>query len=188
MLFTLIDNNQTILRPECLQLCPPLKVLDNDQALYIILAYDYHSPYHQLPLEERRRTARVQVYGSLDNDPEKAAVVKNAIRAYESLQYDPKRETVQLYISKIKQLERDLHNATTSTEISSITKSISHLNKSAKEIQDEIDRDDNMKALQGGGTLSLLEQMQESRELYKLHHADVSPENQTEEILPESNS
>ena len=188
MLFQVSENYQAILRPECYKLSEVFRLLDEKQMLYVILAYDYKSPNHQLPLEERQRTSRVQVYGSLDHDPEQAQVVRKAIIAYNSLQYDPKRETVQLYIAKIKQLELELHNATTSTEIFSITKSISHLNKSAKEIQDEIDRDDNMKAIQGGGTLSLLEQMQESRELYKLHHANISAEAKAKKVLSKSDS
>jgi len=188
MLFTLTKDNQAVFRPECIQLCQPLAVLNEKQRLYVILAYDYHSPYHQLPKEEWKRTARVHVYGSLDYDPEESTIVTSAVRAYVSLQYDPKRETIQVYITKVRYLERDLTREDSSTKINQILKSISLLQKSAEELQKEIDKDEDMLQLEGEGKLSFLEKMQNSRELYKIHHANIRPKDKAQKILSESSS
>ena len=71
MLFKLTRDNTAILHKDCYKLCPELKTLTEKQLLYVILAYDYKSPYFQLPLEERKRTARAQVFKSMEVDPEK---------------------------------------------------------------------------------------------------------------------
>tara|TARA_Y100001951_G_scaffold88783_1_gene80631 strand:+ start:263 stop:790 length:528 start_codon:yes stop_codon:yes gene_type:complete len=173
MLFKLAKDNSVILHKDCYKLCPELKVLTEQQMLYVILAYDYKSPYVQLPLEERRRTARSQVYKSMKMDPEKKKIVSNAIQLYISLQYEPKRETLDTYQSKIKMLERELMATLDTTEITKITRSIQHLMKSYDEVQKEIERSEIMEELEGGGKLSLLEKMQNSRKLYSLHKDDI---------------
>ena len=173
MLFKLAKDNSVILHKDCYKLCPELKVLTEQQMLYVILAYDYKSPYVQLPLEERRRTARSQVYKSMKMDPEKKKLVSNAIQLYISLQYEPKRETLDTYQSKIKMLERELMATLDTTEITKITRSIQHLMKSYDEVQKEIERSEIMEELEGGGKLSLLEKMQNSRKLYSLHKDDI---------------
>ena len=189
MLFTLTLDKQAVLRPECYQLSPMLKMLDASQILYIILAHDYHSPYRQLPREEAKRSARVQVYGNLEGqDPEKGDIMYSAIRAYMSLQYDSKRETIQVYVEKTKRLQNDLIRTESSTEINKILKSIALLEKASEEIQGEIDKDEDMLQLEGDGKLSFLEKMQQSRDLYKMHNANVSTENKAEEVLSESDS
>ncbi len=189
MLFTLTLDKQAMLRPECYQLAPMLKSLDAKQMLYIILAYDYHGPYHQLPREEARRSARVQVYGSLDGeDPEKSDLMYNAIRSYMSLQYDSKRSTIQVYIEKTKRLQHSLLGTESSTEINKILKSITLLEKASEELQKEVDKDEDMLQLEGDGKLSLLEKMQQSKKIYKMHNANVPTENKAEEVLSESNS
>ena len=188
MLFTLTKDNQAIFQPECIQLCQPLAVLNQKQQLYVILAYDYGSPYHQLPKEEWKRTARVEVYRSLDYDPEENPIVVTAIRCYMSLQYDPKRETQQVYLTKIKQLERSLITADSSVEINRIVKSISLLQTSTEDLQKEIDKDEDALQLEGEGKLSLLEKMQKSRDLFKMHYVNVSAKDQTPEVLSEPGS
>ncbi|MAH46773.1 hypothetical protein CMI37_13170 [Candidatus Pacearchaeota archaeon] len=173
MLFKLTKDNSVILHKDCYKLCPELKALTEKQMLYVILAYDYKSPYVQLPLEERRRTARSQVYKSMEKDPEKKKLVSDAIEMYMSLQYEPKRETLDTYQSKIKMLERELMATLDTTEITKITRSIQHLMKSYDEVQKEIERSEIMEELEGGGKLSLLEKMQNSRKLYTLHKDDI---------------
>ena len=173
MLFKLSKDNTAILHKDCYKLCPSLNGLSEKQMLYVILAYDYKSPYTQLPLEERRRTARAQVYRTLDTDPEKKRIVRDAVEEYISLQYDPRKETLDTYTTKIKMLERDLMATSDTTEITKITRSIAHLMKSHNDVQKEIERSEVMEELEGGGKLSLLEQMQNSRKIYNLHKDDI---------------
>jgi len=141
MLFSLTPDNKTILKPECYQLCPPLSNLSEAQVLYLVLAYDYGSPYHQLPKPEAKRSACAHVFGSLKHDPEQNDVLAAGIRAYMSLQYDPKRETIQVYLLKIKRLESSLVVADSTSEITKILKSTSLLQKAEVELQQEVDRD-----------------------------------------------
>ena len=173
MLIKVSKDNTVILHKHYYKLCPSFAALSDKEMLYVVLAYDYKSVYNQLPLEERRRTARAQVYKTLDTDPEKKKIVCTAIEEYMSLQYDPRRETLDTYTTKIKMLERDLMATSDTTEITKITRSIAHLMKSHNDVQKEIERSEVMEELEGGGKMSLLEQMQNNRKIYNLHKSDI---------------
>lgn len=177
MLFKLNKDNTAVLHQECYQLCPALKNLNSKQILYIILTYDYDSPYRLLPLEERRRTAKAQVYGTSDVKPENDKIILVGIKIFMSLQYDPKRESIETYSKKIQLLENDLLTSSGASEITGIIKSIEHLTKASDNMQKDIDRDESLEELEGGGKLSLLEKMQNNGKLYKLHRDVISTPN-----------
>ena len=175
MLFKLNKDFTVILHPECYKLCPALKTLSEKQMRYLILAYDYDSPYRLLPLEERQRTARAQVYGSVTIDPEEESkLVKSSVEIFTSLQYDARRESKEVYLTKILRLEKELVSATSTQEITNITKSIKLLMDAIRDIEKEMVKDESLEELEGGGKLSLLEQLQKNKKLYKMHHHDIS--------------
>lgn len=166
--FKLKNKNSTILYSDAYKICPELKVLSEKELLYIILSVDYDSPSHQFPEEERMRRAKRQVYGEIEESPENTPKIKKAIEFYKSLQYDPRRETIIKYRSKIESLGHMILSATTAKEISDLDNAIEKLMDRCKKIQNEIDSDDALESVQlkGGGKLSFLEKWQKNRVSY----------------------
>src|SRR4051812_42261866 len=102
MLFQLNQKGDAVLHPEAVQLIPELKKLQKKELLFIILAYDYYSPLHQMPEEERIRKAGRKAFGideyKIAEAPEN---IKKAIEMYRSLQYDTRREMILSYQAKL---------------------------------------------------------------------------------------
>lgn len=167
LLFYINDKQKVILHPECTKLCKELKILTEDQLLYIINAYDYYSQFHQFPIEDRRRKARGLIYGPNAKDPEDLKAVKEAIDAYKGLQYDSRRVTIEVYEGKIIKLQKVLNTEEDAKDIAAIMKSIKELQGAIKEIQADIDSDMSINGIQGGGKLSFLEQIQSKLNSYR---------------------
>lgn len=168
-IFKLDFQKRIVLNRECVKLCPELYKLPNDEFITIILAYDYHSPYHQFPLEERLRKACRHVYGDDSKNFEKKKRVLTAIKLYKSLQYDYRRELIDTYRSKIFYLQNELEDTTDNKEIGLILDSITKLGVSIEKMQREIEKTDDYVDIKGGTKLSLLEKLQENRELFYKH-------------------
>lgn len=166
--FKIHKKNNVILYPDAYKICPELKNLSEKELLYVCLCIDYDAPSHQFPEEERMRRAKRQVYGEIEESPEKTPKIKRAIEFYRSLQYDSRRETIIKYQSKIEQLGQQILNATTAKEISDIDVAIDKLMERCKKIQNEIDSDEATSNVQikGGGKLSFIEKWQKNRSAY----------------------
>lgn len=168
MLFYLDENNQALLHPDAIKLCPELTVLDDKETLAIILAYDYKSPYRQFTDADRRRKALNHVYQTDSKDIFERDKIKQAVDAYMSLQYNPKIELVYVYQSKIDNLQEEFIKATDEREISRIIKSINAIRESIRdletEVYDEVAKDGK---IVGGGSLSFLEKFQRNKDAYK---------------------
>ena len=68
-LFHLDQKNNAVLHPEAVKLCPELRLLNEKEVLFIILAFDYNSIYKQYPERQRLSKAIWHVFG--DNNPKK---------------------------------------------------------------------------------------------------------------------
>lgn len=174
LLFKLNAQNNAVIHPEAVKLCPELKKLTKEEVLYIILTYDYHSPFKQFELSERKRLARNRVYKTLSKDPESKKVVQNGIDAYRSLQYDPIRETLESYRRKVTALRLQLDNAETLHVTKNITQTISLLNREIKEMETEVEENEQMAEIKGGGELSLIELFQKNRNTWLKQFKEVS--------------
>lgn len=173
-LFYLNSKNTAVLHDECYKLCPDLRMVTKDEILYIILAYDYKSPFHQFPEEDRVLKARRQVWGNdASGDPERKKTVQKAIQAYMSIQYDHRRETIKKYRNKQRLIENQLIHEESATKIKGYIDTINILEKNCTDLQQKIDFDEQQAELKGGGKKSLIEQMQESKELFELWNPDV---------------
>lgn len=184
-LFQLDKENSAILHPECAKLCPELKKLTKDELLFVILAYDYKSPYHSFPEDERIRKAERQVWSNKDEKYSSSVRVKNAIGAYRSLQYDTRRETIRNYREKIVSLNKQLMEETSPTKIKTIADTIKLLESEAEKTQESVDKTELDYHLRGGGKKSLIEEMQENRELFKLARDGVSDAPEIEVAFPD---
>lgn len=156
-LFRINAQKKILLDKEAIKLVPELKNLKQDQILYLILAYDYNSKYHQWPEEERKRKACHEVYGTTEKDPESSKLMRKAIDGYIGLQYNQKVETIKAYTNKMRRLDLDLDEAATAKEISDIIRAKQHLNSAIKELERDLDQEYEHIELRGDGNLSLIE-------------------------------
>lgn len=169
LIFKLDSRKRIILNKECIRLCPDLTKISEDELITIILAYDYNSPYHQFPQEERLRKAIRHVYGKDNNTFGKKKTVAKAIENIKSLRYDYRRELVDTYRSKIFMLQTKLNGTMDNKDIGLILDSITKLNTSIERMQREIDKTDDFSDIKGGTVLSLLEKLQQNKELFYKH-------------------
>ena len=165
-LFQINRNGNVILHPEALKLTRELKKLKGDVLRYILLAYSYKSPYKQYPKDDRIRKAKREVYGKDDVDPEKELSTKKGIDEFMSLQYDPQRETIESYKTKVAFFNNQLLEEMDAGKVKKYTDAITLLNEEIKKIQREIEKNDVI-VLKGGNELSLIEQWQLNQKAFK---------------------
>lgn len=166
-LFYIDQVGQKILHPDCLKLCPELSVLDEEEALCLILAYDNFSPYRQFPEQERIYRASMQVFS--DNNPKLFSSLKwqNAVTSYQSLQYNPKLELVKTYQAKIQKMQELIEEDDTEGTINKCLKIIKELRKSISELDGEIiDEFVQEGQVVGGANLSWLEILMRNKQLF----------------------
>lgn len=162
------ERANQILHPDAVKLFPGFNVLSSDEILFIVLAYDYNSPYSAFIEDERIRRAMQHVWSDNKYDDIKKQKIKNAIEAYKGLQYNPKIELVRSYQAKIDSLNNTLISVDKPADIAKSIESINLLRKSIRELEQEIlaTYEDEGKMV-GGGQRSFLENMQKNKELYK---------------------
>lgn len=161
-LFEITTDKSAVLHEQAYKLCPELMNITQEELMFIICAYDYHSIYRQYPEEERVRKSLGQVYGTSTpkDDPLEDERVVDAIKAYKTLQYDPQREFVQTLIDKTNHLQTQLLIEEDAAQIAKINKTINELNKSIQEASYEIEKDMSALQIKGGSKLSFLEMQQ----------------------------
>lgn len=167
MLFKLNARGNAVLVKEAVKICPEFKNLTDDQLLFVILAYDYFSKFHQFPEDERVRKAKLEVFGKEAFD-EKQKLVRIAVDSYKGLQFDVRRETLNTYKLKISKLNKELlRDDIDAREMKDIMETISRLQKNVGELEVEIEKDMLSMELTSGKELSWLEKMQSNLEAYK---------------------
>lgn len=171
MLFRVNKDNQIIIHTQAIKLCPLLRKVSKEDLAYIVMAYDYRSPFHQLPTEDRYRRASDRAYGTIDKVEEANTKLSRHIEEYMSLQYDERRETLRSYQDKLKLLRMHLQNETSSREMKNLDETIMRFMERCEEIQKIIDQDDNIQQLIGGGNATFLERWQKNMRKYKEEQA-----------------
>lgn len=166
-LFYIDQAGSQVLHPDCVKLCPELSVLNGEQVLCLILAYDNFSPFRQFPEQERLYRASMQVWG--DNQPKlfSSSIWQNAVDAYKSLQYNPKLELIKTYEGKIKDMQELIEIETTETKIKSCLNIIKELRNSISDLENDV-LENFIKEGQiiGGADLSWLEILMRNKQLY----------------------
>lgn len=168
LLFYTDLKNNLILRPECVKLCPSFSVLKEKELLYIILAYDYQSPYRNFPEHERKKKAMFHAFD--DNIPyfEDKQSIKSAIVDYISLQYDPKIELIKKYQARVDKYMEDWEADDNASSAKKYTEAISITKKSMQDLQYEVTESIVDKGvIKGGMELSFLETLLANQKLYK---------------------
>ncbi|MCC7514558.1 MAG: hypothetical protein IT212_07680 [Bacteroidia bacterium] len=170
LLISINKNNTVVLHPDAAKLEPILSHLTEDELMLIILAYDYYSPFRQLPEHERMRRAQSQVFKNKKRTPFEEPKIKQAISAYMSLQYDERREQVKTYLAKISTINDAIRLSESPTTIANYVKINAELRKSVNAIEEELlmqEEKDAGVVIQGKGSLSLLEKLTRNEKRYE---------------------
>lgn len=161
-LFRIDSKRKLVVDKDAAKMVPEFKNLKTEQLMYIVLAYDYRSKFHQWPEEERRRKACSEVYGTADGTPEESKLMQKAIEGYMGLQYDPRIETIKAYSNKIFKLNQMLQDEDISAKgISDNVKAVEQLTSSMEAIRKEVDSEQQREIeLRGEGSkLSFIEKI-----------------------------
>ena len=167
-LFEIADNGMAVLHPNAYKLMPALKDLTQEELLYIIKVWDYHSPLRRYPLEDRKRLSAGD--SKVNFETKRMA---QAVEMYRALQYDSNRELLQALGDKREQLMTKIKTAK-DTVVIKITKAISDINKIIEQVNEQIEADMQglRSALIGGGKLSLIEEEIMNKNLQLRHRED----------------
>ncbi len=167
-LFYFDQKNKVVLHPDCIKLCPDLTLVSEKELLWIILSYDYYSPFHQLPQRDKERRAAWEVFDEeVQNDLKQKKTVQLAIEAYNSLQYSPKIEYIKRFNEKIDAMFVLMGQDDSPTSIERMAKTIQSLRKTVLDMQNEVADDVKRKGvIKGDASLSLLEQLQQNMKSY----------------------
>lgn len=165
-LITINKKGTAVLRPECAQLCPKLKFLDEKELLFVVLAEDYYSLYNQMPEDERRRRAKVHVYGNEDVVPWDRPVIKTAMDEYRSLQYDSRREQLKVYREKMSLINDEIRKEQDPKRLPALITTNKAMRAAIAEIEEEMMVSDEVDANTVGHGVSLLEKLQSNKEKY----------------------
>jgi len=166
--FKIDKNFEVILNMDAVKLVPELKGLDQDELRYVILVIDYvDGPFRKKPLDERRLLAKKKVYGDSKANPETPNVLIG-MDAYKSLIFDIRRETVDIYKAKIKVMQKEtIQETTTFTRLKELDSTMSFLMERIKTIEHELDiEEDEEIELKGKKKLSYLEIWQRNQKDY----------------------
>jgi hypothetical protein len=165
MLFAFSQKKGVFIYPQALKLTNKLKKMSAEQQMFIMAAYDYNSPFHQHPEDERIRMA-ASTYLKGTKDPLAIKGMEAAIEEYCALQYDPKRETIRNYNNKIASLNKILIKSNIPKDIVELDKAIEMLLKRQRDLQSEIDKSLDVVEIKGQGSLSTVEMFQRRMEEY----------------------
>jgi hypothetical protein len=167
MLFYVDKEGKAFLHKDVYKLCPEFGILRDEEVMAVVLIYDYHSPYHQLDLSDRRRRVLKQL--SLSENFEDSAKIKSAVKLYQSLQYDGRRDIIYEYKKKVKMLSVQLMDPECSpNKITQILSSQDLLNQKIQDLEKEVEFSMFQSNLKGGRSKSLIEWMQENRKLHEI--------------------
>jgi len=138
--FQMDKNFEVILNPDAVKLVPELSNLNNDELRYVILVVDYvDGPYRKKPISERRLMARKNVYGDSKKNPE-TEKIQLAMDVYKSLVFDIRRETIDIYIEKIRKLQKEsIAPDTTFSRMKEIDSTINFMQDRVSSMQHELD-------------------------------------------------
>lgn len=170
-LITVDKKGKTILRPECILLCPELAYLTHNEVIAIVLGWDYYALFRQFADDERMRRARAHVFGSEQEDFWKQPKIKKAVELYRSLQFDHRRERIKVCQKTLSRLNDDLDTMgdADTKRIKDNIAAAKELRKEIRDIEEEIYKEEEVEVanLEGDMKLSLLERLQKNTDRYK---------------------
>lgn len=168
-LFRLDKKFTVVLDEDAMNLEPCLRLLNSKQKLFLVLGWDYFSPYARLSKSERIGRALRQTYGKDDVSPETDKKFVNAIEAYMGLQYDYRRDFRDSNLDRAKELQNEMILEKDMIRVPKLQAAINVFLENARKYQAEIDLIDaeEEENLKGGASRSHIEKWQENQREYK---------------------
>lgn len=166
-LFAFDKKEKVVLNPDAVKLAPGLKKLNAAEFLFIVLAYDYESPYHQFDESERILKAKRAAFGEADTDISKNEKITTGIDEYKSLQFNVERENQLAYQAKIAQLKIQLYSASEPRQIRDIVTTIEQLNEEINKIQEKLDVDATTAFTSQGESVTFIEKWQLNQKAFQ---------------------
>jgi hypothetical protein len=165
-----VNNNYTVVvNIEAAKLVPELSSLSEEELLYVILAIDnVDGPYRKLPPEERKLLAKRRIYKDQDinlNTPR----FELAANGYRGLIFDIRRETVDVFKTKIIKFQKELLVMDQDfRKVKELEGSISFLSQRVTEIEYALDVEEKEEfELKGKKALSQVEIWQRNQRKHK---------------------
>jgi hypothetical protein len=169
-LITINKAGTTILRPECITLCPELAFLSGQEMLCVILAYDYFSLYRQFPEDARQHRARIHVFKGEREGIFKEPKIIKAVSMYRSLQYDHRREEIIVYNRKLANVTKtlELHDDNDHKGTKDLLATSKELRKAISDLEDELNKEEESGATETDDKLKLsfLERLTSNKEKF----------------------
>lgn len=167
-LFYIDEKANTVLHPDCYKLYPAFEKLSEKEILWMVLAYDYHSPYRQFPERDRVRRAMFHVFDDAMPELLSDQKILAAIEAYKGLQYDENIEQVKSFKKTIESYLSGLDTDDSPSSVSKKLSVISELRGEIRKIENEIIDKAQLKGqIRGKKTLSWFEDLSRNEKLYK---------------------
>lgn len=160
-LYRINKKGDTLLHPDAVKLTIYLKKISKEHLLFIIRAYDYHSPLHQYAKSERILRAKRLTFKTEHYDPsEKDPNFNEAVEEYLSLQYDSNRETIDVLKSKVVDLQNEIKSERDLKRLGTLYDVVANTNKFIKNLQYQVDTTEDAEEIMGKGEISLIERWQ----------------------------
>lgn len=166
LLFRIIEKTGVVLHPDAVKLEPQLAKLPTEDLLFIVLVYDYFSPYNQMPDNQKLLSASRRCYKD-EKFAEHNKRLAKQIDAYRSLQYDIRRETKKNYEAKIASLNLSLFTTENPTDIKKFNEAIEYLNKAIRQIEHDLVINELDENTQYNSKSSFLEAWKENQRKYR---------------------
>lgn len=163
-----IDRNfKVILNPDAAKLVPELRLLSEDELLFVILSADYvDSPYRMKPEAERILLSWRRIFGG--EELKLSEKLKTALELYKSLVFDIKRETIDILKKKLVIEHRKmLKDEVNTISLKEITANISFLESRIDLSEKAVSLNEKMYELKGKKKLSMIEQWQLNQKEYR---------------------
>lgn len=182
-LWKIDKRNHFLLEKDVAKLTIHLKKLDEDQLRFVVMAYDYESPFKRFPEQDRIRKAKRVVWKKDEKDgffPEHS--LQSAIEEYCGFQYDARRELIEAYKKKVSLLQNELLLSDKPGMIAKIDSDIAILIKRMAELQEEIDKTEGDDSTVGNRR-SMIERWQQNKVEQEKHKIQLEKRKKDNELL-----
>ena len=128
---------------------------------WVALVYDYDSPYRHFTESERIKAVSLDLYGNLKWKEVNREEIKNAVKKYKRLQFDPLDEQLMAFNNKIDEFTQFMNEMRitndTAESLQKLMIGIEKILKTRQTLLDAIEKRGERKKIVGDKALSLLE-------------------------------
>lgn len=164
-IFRVKDDDSIIIDKDALLLVPELARVSDKELKYIILVYDlFDSPLRKIPFELRKQIAKRRIFGNIKTDIEKSENMIKAIFGYKSICYDPIRDSLDAFRSKISMINEKIIDPNLNLrDAKEWVNQLEFYESKMYSLEEEVKKDETVAELKGQKKLSNLERWQRNQ-------------------------